>query len=178
MSALGIGAAATIRVGQAYGAGQFTRTRRIGFSAVTMAAAIMGGCGIVFAVAGESIAGLFVESPVVVALTAKLLIVAAVFQIADGVQVTSLSALRGLADVRGPAVIAVVAYWLVALPLGSLLAFRAQLGAVGLWIGLAAGLSAAAVGLLWRFHRRTRGPAPLRQTPPPPETFPEHGAMP
>jgi len=144
-----------------------------------MAAIIMGTFGIIFAVAGKPIAGLFIAAPEVVALTAQLLVVAAVFQIADGVQVTSLSALRGLSDVRVPAVIAVVAYWFVALPVGSLLAFRFQLGAVGLWIGLAAGLSAAAIGLTWRFQLRTRKaeshqPVARRMA----ETFPEHGALP
>jgi len=179
MSALGIGAATCIRVGHAYGAKQFQRTRRIGFSAIAMAATLMGGFGIVFALAGKPIAGLFIESPTVVALTAQLLIVAAIFQIADGVQVTSLSALRGLSDVRVPAVIAVVAYWFVALPVGYVLAFRAQLGVVGMWIGLAAGLGAAAVGLTRRFHWHTRKSAPHRPVPPVvPETFPEHGALP
>jgi MATE family multidrug resistance protein len=179
MSALGIGAAACIRVGHAYGARQFNRTRRIGFSAVALAAALMGGFGVVFALAGEPIAGLFIESPSVVALTAQLLIVAAVFQIADGVQVTSISALRGLSDVRVPAVIAVVAYWFVALPVGYGLAFRAHLGAVGMWIGLASGLSAAAAGLAWRFHLLTRKTQAHRAiTPPVPETFPEHGSLP
>jgi MATE family multidrug resistance protein len=179
MSALGIGAAACIRVGHAYGARQFQRTRRIGFSAVAMAATIMAGFGVLFALAGKPIAGLFIESPTVVALTAQLLIVAAIFQIADGVQVTSLSALRGLSDVRGPAVIAVVAYWCVALPVGSGLAFGARLGAVGLWIGLAAGLSAAAIGLTWRFYQHTRKSAAHSVIAPTvAETFPEHGAMP
>ena len=107
--ALGIGAAACIRVGHAYGAKQFRRTRRIGFSAIAMAATLMGGFGLIFALAGKPIAGLFIEAPAVVALTARLLIVAAVFQIVDGVQVTALSALRGLSDVRVPAVIAVIA---------------------------------------------------------------------
>jgi MATE family multidrug resistance protein len=180
MSALGIGAAACIRVGHAYGARQFARTRRIGFSSIALAATLMGGFGIMFALAGQPIAALFIESATVVALTAQLLIVAAVFQIADGVQVTAISALRGLADVRVPAAIAVVAYWLVALPVGYLLAFRAQLGAVGLWIGLAAGLSAAALGLVGRFYRHTRTPQIHRMMarPPGPETFPEHGALP
>ncbi|MGC3959727.1 MAG: MATE family efflux transporter [Verrucomicrobiota bacterium] len=179
MSALGIGAATCIRVGHAYGAGQFERTRRIGFSSVAMAATVMSVFGIVFALVGKPIAGLFIGSPSVVALTAQLLIVAAVFQIADGVQVTAISALRGLSDVRVPAMIAVVAYWFVALPIGYGLAFRAQLGAVGMWIGLASGLSAAAAGLAWRFHRQTRNPLQHRViTPLVAETFPEHGSLP
>lgn len=179
MTALGIGAAACIRVGHAYGARKLQRTRSIGFSAVTMSALTMGFLGVIFALAGQPLAALFVKSPTVVALATQLLIVAAVFQVVDGIQVTSLSALRGLADVRVPAVIAVVAYWFVALPVGSWLAFRANLGAVGMWIGLASGLSAAAVGLLWRFHRRTRAKVlASTQSAPVPETFPEHGAMP
>lgn len=179
MSALGIGAAACIRVGHAYGAQQFTRLRRIGFSAITMAALLMAGFGMMFALAGKPIAAWFIESPSVVALTAQLLIVAAVFQIADGIQVTAISALRGLADVRVPAMIAVVAYWLVALPLGYGLAFRARLGVVGMWIGFAAGLGSAAIGLAWRFHRKTQGTLPPSASPPPlAETFPEHGDLP
>lgn len=179
MSALGIGAAAGIRVGHAFGAGQFVRMRRIGFGAVALAALIIAAFGILFALAGKPIASLFIESPTVVALTAQLLIVAAVFQIADGIQVTSISALRGLADVRVPAVIAGVAYWCVALPIGCVLAFRAQLGAVGMWVGLAAGLLAAALGLVWRFHRKTSEPKKLRAAGiPVVESFPEHGSLP
>ena len=113
------------------------------------------------------------------ALTSQLLIVAALFQVADGVQVTSISALRGLSDVRIPALVAVVAYWFVALPIGSVLAFRMRLGAVGMWIGLAAGLVAAAVGLAWRFHRKTRKPGSFRRVSPTVGVvFPEHGLLP
>jgi MATE family multidrug resistance protein len=179
MFALGIGAAASIRVGHAWGARQFARMRRIGFSAVAIAAVVMAGFGVVFAIAGRPIAGSFIESSSVVALTAQLLIVAAAFQIADGVQVTSISALRGLADVRVPALIAILAYWFVALPLGSVLAFGARYGAVGMWIGLAAGLGAAAIGLAWRFHLKTRqADRSFPATQPVVETFPEHGSLP
>jgi multidrug resistance protein, MATE family len=178
MVALGIGAAAGIRVGHAYGARQFARTRRIGFSAVMMAATMMACFGVVFALAGRPIALLFIESPTVIALTAQLLIVAAFFQIVDGIQVTAISALRGLADVRVPAVIAIVAYWFVALPIGSALTFGAKLGAVGMWIGLASGLGAAAAGLTWRFHCQTRNSPGRPRVIPPLATFPEHGSLP
>lgn len=156
MFALGLGSAACIRVGHAYGAGQYARMRRIGFGAVGLAAGCMAAFGLVFALAGKPIARLFIESPAVVNLTAQLLIIAAAFQIVDGVQVSSISALRGLADVRIPAIIAVVAYWILALPLGALLAFRAHLGAAGIWMGLATGLGVAAAGLARRYHVRTR----------------------
>lgn len=161
MFAMGIGTAVCIRVGHAYGAAQFARMRRIGFGGVWWAAGCMAIFGFVFVIAGEPIARLFVTSTVVVKLTAQLLIVAAVFQVADGVQIVSMSALRGLADVRVPAMIAVLAYWVIAVPFGAALAFPGQHGAVGIWIGLALGLGAAACGLLWRFHLRTAKPTVL-----------------
>jgi len=179
MFVLGLGAATCIRVGHAYGAGQFVRMRRIGLGAIGLAAGIMAMFGVVFMVAGRPIAGLFISSPTVVDLTAQLLIVAAIFQIADGVQVTSISASRGLGDVRVPAFIAVLAYWVLAVPLGSLLAFRVHWGAVGIWAGLAIGLGAAAIGLALRFHQQTRRAAGLHRTVPPVGVaFPEHGALP
>jgi multidrug resistance protein, MATE family len=155
MFGLGLGAAACIRVGHAFGAGQFSRMRRVGFVAVALAALIMALFGVAFVLAGKPIASLFIGSATVIQLTTQLLIVAAVFQIADGVQVTTISALRGLSDVRTPAIIAIVAYWGLALPIGYWLAFRAQLGAVGMWIGLATGLAAAAIGLSWRYYKLT-----------------------
>jgi len=179
MFVLGLGVAACIRVGHAYGAGQFGRMRRIGLGAVGLAAGLMAGFGVLFLVAGRPIAGLFITSPAVVDLTAQLLMVAAIFQIADGVQVTSISALRGLADVRVPALIAVLAYWVLAVPLGAVLAFRTHWGAVGIWVGLAGGLGVAAVGLTWRFHLQTRrAPGRPRTIVPVAGTFPEHGSLP
>jgi MATE family multidrug resistance protein len=81
--------------------------------------------------------------------------------------------------VRVPAIIAIVAYWALALPIGSLLAFRAHLGAVGIWIGLAAGLGVAAVGLAWRFHRQTQDASKHRRIVPPiGAAFPQHGSLP
>jgi multidrug resistance protein, MATE family len=179
MTALGIGAAACIRVGQAAGAGQWRRTRRIGFSNIVFAGLIMSGFGVLFVLFRAPLAAMFVESAEVIELTAQLLLVAAVFQIADGTQVTAISALRGLADVRKPALIAVGSYWGVALPLGVALTFGLKLGALGIWIGFATGLTAAAVSLIWRFHRQTRnGRPPLTGPRPMAETFPEHGDLP
>ncbi len=85
-----------------------------------------------------------------------LLAVAAVFQIFDGGQVINSAALRGLTDVKVPAAITFVAYWVIALPLGYLLGVRGGFGPAGIWTGLAAGLAAAAVLLGIRFARLTR----------------------
>lgn len=156
MFALGIAMAACIRVGQAWGAGQYARLRRIGFVGVALAAGTMGCFAIIFVVAREPLARLFVTSAAVVGLSAQLLLVAAVFQVTDGIQVAAISALRGLNDVRVPALIAALAYWVIAVPFGCALAFPLRLGAVGIWIGLATGLGAAAFCLLWRFYRKSQ----------------------
>ena len=89
------------------------------------------------------------------ALAARLLVVAAIFQLFDGAQVIGSGALRGLSDVRVPAAITFVAYWLLAIPAGYGLGLHTSLGAVGIWAGLAAGLAVAAVLLAWRFLRLT-----------------------
>jgi MATE family multidrug resistance protein len=156
MFAFGIGMAVCIRVGHAWGAGHYARLRRIGFVGLVMAVGVMGAFAVLFMSAATPIARLFVESPAVIALAARLLFVAALFQVADGLQVVSLSALRGLADVQIPAAIAVLAYWIIAVPTAYLLAFPGQRGAVGIWIGLATGLGAAALALCLRFHSKSR----------------------
>jgi MATE family multidrug resistance protein len=139
--------------------------RRIGFVGIALAGLVIGAFALVFILANESIAKGFVSSPAVIALTAQLLLIAALFQVADGVQVAAIASLRGMADVRVPAIMAVAAYWLIAVPLAYALAFRFGHGAVGIWLGLATGLGVAAIGLSWRFHWRTQrrelAPAPV-----------------
>ena len=81
---------------------------------------------------------------------------AAFFQLFDGVQVIGASVLRGITDVRVPAVITFVAYWVIALPLGYAIGVRGPYGAVGVWGGIASGLAFAAVFLTVRFARLTR----------------------
>jgi MATE family multidrug resistance protein len=92
----------------------------------------------------------------VIAIAAKLLLVAAVFQISDGIQVVVLGALRGLQDVKIPMYITFVAYWIVGFPISYYLGIHTELKAVGVWIGLLAGLTAAAIFLYIRFHYLTK----------------------
>ena len=92
----------------------------------------------------------------VVTIAAKLLLVAAVFQISDGIQVVVLGALRGLQDVKIPMYITFVAYWIIGFPISYYLGEYTELKAVGVWIGLLAGLSAAALFLYIRFHFITK----------------------
>jgi len=92
----------------------------------------------------------------VITIAAKLLLVAAIFQISDGIQVVVLGALRGLQDVKIPMYITFVAYWIVGFPTSYYLGIKTDLGAVGVWIGLLAGLTAAAFFLFIRFHYLTK----------------------
>jgi MATE family multidrug resistance protein len=92
----------------------------------------------------------------VITISAKLLLVAAIFQISDGIQVVVLGALRGLQDVKIPMYITFVAYWIVGFPISYYLGIYTSLKAVGVWIGLLAGLTAAAFFLFIRFHYLTK----------------------
>lgn len=92
----------------------------------------------------------------VIAIASKLLLVAAVFQISDGIQVVVLGALRGLQDVKIPMYITFVAYWIIGFPISYYLGEYTELKAVGVWIGLLAGLTAAALFLYIRFHYLTK----------------------
>ncbi len=155
MFPLGLSMAASIRMSQALGAGRRGALRRIGFGALGASTAMMSAFALIFALGGAAIARGFTGDPEVASLAARLLLVAAIFQIFDGAQVVGAGALRGLADVKVPTVVTFVAYWLVALPAGYLLGFPAGLGAPGIWAGLAAGLACAAVLLATRLARTT-----------------------
>ena len=156
MFPLGLSMAASIRISKALGEGRREMLRAIGLGALGFSSLLMLTFALVFAGAGGWLARGFTTDPAVIALAAQLLVVAAVFQLFDGGQVVSSGALRGLTDVKVPTVITFIAYWMVSLPLAGLLAFRTQLGPVGIWTGLAAGLASAAVLLAWRFVRLTR----------------------
>ena len=156
MLMLGLAIAVSIRIGKVYGAGEFHRIRRIGFSGQALAGAAMLVFALVFVFGKDTIARIFTSDPELLELTASLLIIAAFFQLADGMQVVCLNALRGMKDVKMPAAIAGFSYWLVAVPLGWFLGFGAELGAHGIWIGLASGLFTAAVIFSLRFHLLTK----------------------
>jgi MATE family multidrug resistance protein len=156
MIPLGLSMAASIRISKARGEGRDAALRPIGFGALGLAALIMLGCALLFALGGTALARGFTPDPAVVALAAQLLVVAALFQLFDGTQVVAAGALRGLTDVKVPTVITFIAYWVVSLPVAYGLAFPARLGPTGIWAGLAVGLACAAGLLGHRFHRLTR----------------------
>ena len=160
MIPLAISQTANVRVATAMGAGNRAAARRAGFCAIGVAAAFMGCSALVLTVAPHAIAGLYlgkvtVANAATAALTIRLLHIAGLFQIADGTQVVACGALRGVQDVRVPAVLASLGYWVVGFPAGWLLARQAGLGAVGLWWGLLAGLACVAMALTARFAHRS-----------------------
>lgn len=156
MLPLGISLATSIRIGQAVGAADHARVRAIGLNSFALGIAVMAACGVILSLAGQPIARAFVDDDAVVAMAARLLLAAAVFQIFDGLQVVASGALRGLADVTIPLIFCLIAYWFIALPAAYGAAFVLGLGAIGIWIGLALGLASAAILLGGRFAWRTR----------------------
>ncbi|MCK9588616.1 MAG: MATE family efflux transporter [Terrimicrobiaceae bacterium] len=157
---LGLSQAVCVRVGQARGAGRTERLRPIIFGALGLAVAFMSVFVVVSMMRGKSIAGWFVADPAVVSLTAKLLLVAGIFQIFDGIQVVSSGALRGFEDTRMPMFIGIFSYWIVALPVSWFDGFVLGGGARGVWFGFVVGLAVAAATLLSRVFWKLSGAEP------------------
>ena len=103
------------------------------------------------------IARIYTADQGVIAIAVQLLVLAAIFQLSDALQVSAAGALRGLKDTRGPMIVTVVAYWLVGLPFGYWLCFHRDFGPRGLWIGIIGGLTVAALLLAGRFRHLARG---------------------
>ena len=155
MVPLGLSIAVSMRLSKALGEGRRAALRPIGFGALLVGLSCMIVFATIFALAGRTVTGWFTPAEDVASLAARLLLVAAIFQLFDGAQVISAGALRGLTDVRVPTLLTFIAYWVISLPLGHWLAFKTSLGPSGLWMGLAIGLACAAVLLGRRFHRLT-----------------------
>jgi MATE family multidrug resistance protein len=161
MFPLGISQAASIRIGHAIGEFRFQGIRTIGLGAIAASATVMAVFATVFITAGGSIARLFTTGNEVVALASLLLVVAGLFQVVDGIQVTAAGCLRGIADVRTPMMLAYFVYWIVAIPLGYSCAFLLGWGPIGVWFGLAFALALAALILTTRFYWLTRPEATI-----------------
>lgn len=159
MTPLGIGAAASTRIGNLLGAGR--PWGRAAAVAMVSGAVVMGLSAALFSLLPGPLARVYTDDAAVVALAVTVLPVAGAFQLFDGVQVVGLGVLRGLSDVRVPVLVNVVAFWTVGLPLGWWLAFRAGFGVPGMWGGLMAALVCVSVAvslrILWQ-HRRAVGP--------------------
>jgi len=155
MMILGIGVAGSIRVGTFLGAGDKKNTRKAGLSALGVAMMFMGFFGVVFILFREQLPYLYNHNPEVVEYAVSLIIVAAFFQLSDGVQAVGQNILRGLTDVKIPMILSFISYWLVGVSVGYLLGFHYGMGVVGVWIGLLVGLTVTAIFFTIRFRIKT-----------------------
>lgn len=164
MFGTGLGVAAMIRVGNQMGRKDYPELRRIAGSIFLMTALLMIVFAILFALGRHILPTVYLDvddalnladNTEVLTIASQLLLVAALFQISDGVQVVVLGALRGLQDVRIPTVITFIAYWLIGFPVSYYLGLHTPLGSTGIWIGLLAALTASSIMLYLRFRHMT-----------------------
>jgi MATE family multidrug resistance protein len=154
--ALGVAAAGAVRVGLAVGARDHARTRTAGFAAICGGIGIMLPGAAIFAFFPRAVACLLTNQKSVIAAAVPVLIVAAVFQLSDGLQAIGAGLLRGSGDTAFPLASNLIGHWLVGLPIALYLGFHRNMGIVGLWWGLCAGLTAVAILLLLRFNRLSK----------------------
>lgn len=161
MVPMGIGQAATVRVGRAFGAGDKDGISRAGGVAIVLGLGFMALTALVMLFAPQILVGPFLDlakpgATEVAALAMSFLLYAAIFQIADGAQVVGSSILRGLGDTRVPMIFAGLGYWGIGLPLAAALGFWTPLAGIGIWIGLAVALTIVAILMLGRWRARDR----------------------
>ena len=160
MVPLGLGQAATVRVGLALGRRDDAEIARAGWTAWIIGVGFMGAMAIGMWAIPRPLITLFLndapENAIVIGLAVSFLKVAAAFQLVDGAQVIGAGMLRGLHDTRWPLLFALVGYWVVGLGIGAWLAFAQDWKGVGIWVGLASGLAAVSVLMLVRWIYRDR----------------------
>lgn len=166
MVAMGLSVAAMVRVGNQKGLQHFRDLRRIAISIFLLTFLIEAVFALFFILFNELLPQIYLDvndveniadNTEVISIAAKLLIIAALFQISDGIQVTVLGALRGLQDVKIPTLITFIAYWVVGFPVSYYLGLYTEYKSSGIWIGLLAGLSVSALLLYLRFNALTKG---------------------
>ncbi len=150
---IGFSVASTVMIGGKLGEKKFLEIKEIGINNLKLSFLFMLCSGVFFIIARDVLPTFFTkkEDVEVIALASKLLIIAALFQLSDGVQVTALGTMRGLQDVKIPSIITFVAYWVITIPLGYYLCVQREMGAWGMWIALGIGLTISAVLLVRRF---------------------------
>ena len=152
----GLGAAATIRIGNQLGRRDIPMLRLAGQSLFHITLALMVLTMILLIGLRNFLPEFYSSDPEVLQYTAVLMIAAGIFQLPDGLQATTLGALRGVQDVNIPTIIAFVAYWVIAVPMCYFLGITQDMGPLGVWIGLTIGLVLASIALYWRFQYKVR----------------------
>jgi MATE family multidrug resistance protein len=152
MIAVGIGAAATIRVGNQKGLGNYLELRRIAFSNFLLILIVMSIFTVGFIMLKDILPWMFTDNLEVIGIASSLLIIAAIFQLSDGLQAVLLGALRGLQDVNIPSILTFIAYWIIGFPISFYFGKVADMGTFGIWIGLLIALTSSAIMLFLRFN--------------------------
>ncbi|AQX05666.1 MATE family efflux transporter [Elizabethkingia meningoseptica] len=154
---VGFSVASTVMVGRKLGERDFRGLRDVGVNNIKLAFIFMIVCGLAFIIGRNILPHFFVQNNDVnvMLLASKLLIIAALFQLSDGIQVTCLGCLRGIQDVKIPSILTFIAYWVITIPLGYFLCYTLKMGALGMWIALGLGLTISAVLLVYRFLKLT-----------------------
>ncbi|MDY7393758.1 MATE family efflux transporter [Aureibaculum sp. 2210JD6-5] len=165
MVAMGLSVTAMIRVGNQKGLKNFKELRRIAFSIFLLTFFLDIIFAFIFLIFNQELPRIYVDETdvlnqidnfEVISIAAKLLLVSAVFQISDGLQVVVLGALRGLQDVKIPTLITFISYWMIGFPISYFLGKENMYGSVGIWLGLLAGLTASGILLYIRFNYLTK----------------------
>ena len=152
MIAVGLGVTATIRVGNQKGMHNYKELRRIALSTFLLIFIIQSIFALMFILTKDILPTFYLDNVEVIVLASQLLNVSAIFQLSDGIQVVVLGALRGLQDVKVPTIICFIAYWIIGFPISYYFGKAEQLGSMGIWLGLLAGLTASAIMLYIRFN--------------------------
>jgi multidrug resistance protein, MATE family len=165
MFAMGLAVVATIRVGNQFGLMNFKELRRIAFSIFLLILIMDVIFAVFFMIFNEFLPTIYldvndtankVDNTQVITITAKLMIIAAFFQLFDGMQAVVLGALKGMQDVNIPTFITFIAYWVIAFPISYFAGLHFGYGSEGIWYGFLVGLGASSVMLLWRFQVVTK----------------------
>ncbi|MBY0370249.1 MATE family efflux transporter [bacterium] len=156
MVPLGIGAACAVLVGQSIGAQNPVRAAEVGWLGLKLATGFMTFTALLFFLIPNQLLSVFTQDPVVIEIAMQLILVAAIFQIADGAQTSLTGSLRGLGDTTTAAVVNFIGHWLIGLPISLALCFSLGWGVLGIWVGLAAGLFVVACWLLYTWAHKTR----------------------
>ncbi len=152
MIALGIGVAATIRVGNQKALKDYAEMRRIAFSNFLLTLMIMSVFAVGFILLKDFLPWIFISNAEVIEIASSLLIIAGLFQLSDGLQVVVLGGLRGLQDVNIPTILTLIAYWVIGYPICYYLGTILNLQTIGIWIGLFVALTSSAIMLIIRFN--------------------------
>ncbi|MBL7714954.1 MAG: MATE family efflux transporter [Bdellovibrionales bacterium] len=156
MVPLGLGSAGAVLVGHQIGRRDFALARRQGYRIVGLAVGFMAMSAVFLSVFSGWVFGIFTTDFSVIQLGRKLIFLAAIFQLSDGIQVSTTGTLRGIGDTRSSMWANMAGHWVFGIPLGSYLAFSLGQGVEGLWVGFVAGLTLVAITLIIQWDRKSR----------------------